>query len=289
MSPRFLLGLSACLVIGGCWIWQGDGRHDATLWRFHDTFETGFGIRYETQYARDDGAYTFRYGPGGDLHLALTVRHGMNPSGQASQLSERVELGTPKVSDSPEGSEIWMAFRVRKPAGFQYTGERTLFFQFKSNFRHGGDINPLFAMYVDQRRRHRFKICGGPFGGRDRCRDVYLSPGDPAFPLIRDDRWTNFVIRLRVDRRDGRLDVYKDGDLVYACSGPTFYEGLEHTDSWIKFGVYRNTAPTGRFPSQTLYFDDFTVGSRAYVTRRHPIDDVSGIDGLRRDRCDLQS
>ena len=83
-------------------------------------------------------------------------------------------------------------------------------------------------------------------------------------PPFNKKTWTTYVIGASISREDdGWIQIFQDGKSIYKYSGVTL--GWRPQDGYyesvIRIGIYRDRIPGQPYPDQTLYFDDFAIGS----------------------------
>ena len=207
--------------------------------------------------------------------------------------AERSEM-YPERRDARE-KIVWYGFRMKIPDDFVPINDRVLLTQFKHFFEdwtHQSGLSgasPLVGIRLYE-KGSRVNI-GGQHGGdlkiKNRSNDYkqryfsylayqkrsgetwYANPryayngrSSSAFKL-KQGVWVTYKIGVYVTTaRDGFVEIYQDGELIYDYTGLTFgfVEGFENHAP--KIGVYRDSDPTGQgYPDQTVHYDDFAVVS----------------------------
>ncbi len=88
---------------------------------------------------------------------------------------------------------------------------------------------------------------------------------DYKLPSFNQGEWVDMLYRLRYSTgKDGLVEVWMNGKLVAAYSGPTAEQGFRNA-FYHKIGLYRDRMK----PPMTIYFDNYIMGpSRPSISRQ---------------------
>lgn len=222
----------------------------------------------------------------GNKFLAITVKDGMNGYKKSQGgATERAELQT--KNKNIFGKEVWWGFRVKGDPDFKFVDDRLLITQLKvqagSEYKF---VSPVLSLHsfsdktydvagqICPTSRHHYmfrsdaRIANIPSNNglkgcyKNRFR-YEVDARETQTHLLNNDDWTTYKIGAFITNTGkGFFRVYKNGTYIYGYKGPTYgWKGSKY-EGRLRIGLYRDS---GNYPDQTLYFDDFVVGSKAQV------------------------
>ncbi len=256
-------------------------------WKFHSDFEDNSWKGKLTPNDKGEGWVPFKImEEDGNKFLSITVKHGWNPDkGSKNKPTERSELETSKRQTF--GKEVWYGFKIKKPSETKILQDRMLITQFKQRTRtrpspmisvgkKNSWVKPEPQSYIS------ISICGksGSILGSKIVKEYSYSSSiklncnnktvqiDLKFNNTKDfqnlitTKWNTIVIGSYVtNTNNGFMKLYLNQNLIYDYNGPT-YGWSKIVGSNVRIGIYRDGNSYGEYPPQTLYYDDFVIGSK---------------------------
>ncbi len=225
--------------------------------------------------------------------LSITVKHKYNSStgGSNRQPTERAELET--FSKNTFGKEIWYGFKVKGNKNFKILPDRLLISQMKHRLgKYIKKPQPFVAIknaYIETEnleigvslcKKHLMKFNYTKYNQTHYsptpyCRtkkialDGKFEINNKEIRLLSKDEWTTYVVGTFITHKsNGFLKVFQNQEQIISWKGPTYgWSKLVKTN--IRIGLYRDGHPNKNkeYPPQTLYFDDFVIGSKDEVTK----------------------
>jgi hypothetical protein len=269
-------------------------------WRFYDDFSSKSLKKYKlTKKNGKSPSHPYDFVViDGDIALSVTVESGLNSDlGGSGNLTERAEISVP--GKNAIGREVWYGFRVLAPENFQYINDRVLISQFKNQIDEGKSPSPLVAIRMEGDSGMHLGGQHGGKGDKSLYNGALIKfpgqfsvgkinsqspskiiPQETALmrsgaengfevakkigPLVTSKRWTTYVVGAYTTKEDnGWTRIFQNGQEIYNYYGPTFdYDRKwpRYLETVIRIGIYRDSG-AGKYPSQTLFFDDFAVAS----------------------------
>jgi hypothetical protein len=234
------------------------------------------------------------------LSITVKHHLNQNDAKYGSHNTERAEVSMASGRNA-RGKEVWWGVRILAAADFEPINDRLLFTQMKHQHmnhgnpvlglttfenldfkvdglssasslkdvgkwygvsygynngnKYGDDLNPKEILETDEwtnvspRWKSRF--------------DAYTEHSELMKPAYNKKSWTTYVIGIYTNDEDSWAIVKQDGKEIFKFTGVIgdFNGYGSMVESVVRIGVYRDSNPDGEYPDQTLYFDDFAIGS----------------------------
>lgn len=177
-----------------------------------------------------------------DLEDVRAVRYTMPGGGRRAELE-------PNIDVQQEGDDLWFGFAWYLPPDFPVN---TPGWQVLAQWKNAGEGSPPVELKVGN---GQFQLDGGA-GGEDPQETYFTQPIGPA----RAGLQTNIVVHIvfSTDPTKGQVDVWMNGQQRVAAFRPEGGTRYESADSYLKTGIYRDTAISE--PS-VLYLNDARVAT----------------------------
>jgi len=201
----------------------------------------------------------------GNKFISISSRENLQ-SNLNNTPADRNELGTRSIDFDLEATVLWYGFKVKYPENFISQNAKGITFtqvkevtKWRDPNNRGTKVNcskgVIFHSQVQNNRRG--------FGGIYNGDGMHYPRRIENIKLIGKD-WTTFKVGINFSRKNGSIEVYHNGRLIWRDQGPNLVtryngncsRGVNWRTAYLRIGVYRSNSPKGE---DTLHFDDFVA------------------------------
>lgn len=201
----------------------------------------------------------------GNKFISISSRENLQ-SNLNNTPADRNELGTRSIDFDLEGTVLWYGFKVKYPENFISQNAKGITFtqvkevtKWRDPNNRGTKVNCSKGVIFHSQVQNNRRGFGGIYNG-----DGMHYPRRIENIKLIDKDWTTFKVGINFSRKNGSIEVYHNGRLIWRDQGANLVtryngncsRGVNWRTAYLRIGVYRSNSPKGE---DTLHFDDFVA------------------------------